>query len=476
VPEFTPPELQGKRLDQITRTSNHDSFGIAVLVFNLLFMGRHPFAGKYLGRDDMPMDKAIAQFRFAYSSRVKETRMVPPPNIPLLADIPQDLANAFEMAFGPSGVNVSRPKLSDWVELLERAKGTIVPCKSNPAHQYFRVAKSCPWCAMESAYPGFLAFAPPFSTNLSTPIDVGQLLAGINTVPDPGISKPLGTLMPVFGGSPSPMPPMGMGNWKTRYFGGLVAALWSLEMFYLDFPGPLAGAAALGGSVWLSFKQWDVAEPFRRKEAQVSKTFESLEARWMQIADNRSFLEIKRDASECVKRFNNLAPQETSRISDLKTRLRDRQLNLFLERYYIDHATIKGIGSARKLTLRSYGVETAADVSSQRVGNIPGFGSAMTGVILAWRISLERRFVFDPNQPINPADVAAIKTEFAKKRLELHADLKNWFAKLHATSLHIAQSREQIRIAAVPVWNALKRIAPARAALRGAMEDEDIGV
>jgi hypothetical protein len=70
---MAPPELQGKRLDQVTRTSNHDSFGMAVLVFNLLFMGRHPFAGKYLGRDDMPMDKAIAQFRFAYSARAKET-------------------------------------------------------------------------------------------------------------------------------------------------------------------------------------------------------------------------------------------------------------------------------------------------------------------------------------------------------------------------------------------------------------------
>jgi DNA-binding helix-hairpin-helix protein with protein kinase domain len=48
TPEFTPPELQGKQLDRLTRTANHDAFGLAVIIFNLLFMGRHPFSGRFL--------------------------------------------------------------------------------------------------------------------------------------------------------------------------------------------------------------------------------------------------------------------------------------------------------------------------------------------------------------------------------------------------------------------------------------------
>jgi DNA-binding helix-hairpin-helix protein with protein kinase domain len=43
TPEYTPPELQGARFDRVARTSNHDNFGLAVLVFQLLFMGKHPF-------------------------------------------------------------------------------------------------------------------------------------------------------------------------------------------------------------------------------------------------------------------------------------------------------------------------------------------------------------------------------------------------------------------------------------------------
>ena len=98
--EFTAPELQGKRFDQLVRTRNHDAFGLAVILFYLLFMGRHPFAGKYLGRGDLSMQAAIADYRFAYSSRIRETRMEPPPYVPLLTDIPSELASAFEMAFG----------------------------------------------------------------------------------------------------------------------------------------------------------------------------------------------------------------------------------------------------------------------------------------------------------------------------------------------------------------------------------------
>jgi DNA-binding helix-hairpin-helix protein with protein kinase domain len=45
VPEYTPPELQGLPLGSISRTANHDAFGLAVVIFQLLFMGRHPFIG-----------------------------------------------------------------------------------------------------------------------------------------------------------------------------------------------------------------------------------------------------------------------------------------------------------------------------------------------------------------------------------------------------------------------------------------------
>ena len=55
VDNYTPPELQGRPLVGVVRTPDHDNFGLAVMVFNLLMMGRHPFAGRYGGAGDMPI-------------------------------------------------------------------------------------------------------------------------------------------------------------------------------------------------------------------------------------------------------------------------------------------------------------------------------------------------------------------------------------------------------------------------------------
>src|SRR5262249_8573270 len=117
-PEYTPPELCGARLDQLTRAPNHDNFGLAVLVFQLLFMGRHPFAGRFSGTGDMPIERSIAEYRFAYSSQSTTTKMQPPPGAPLLTDFPTYIGHAFETAFGKSGLS-GRPAAATWITLLQ---------------------------------------------------------------------------------------------------------------------------------------------------------------------------------------------------------------------------------------------------------------------------------------------------------------------------------------------------------------------
>ena len=61
-PEYTPPELQGVAFRDVDREQEHDCFGLAVVIFQLLFMGRHPFSGRYLGAGEMPLERAIREF------------------------------------------------------------------------------------------------------------------------------------------------------------------------------------------------------------------------------------------------------------------------------------------------------------------------------------------------------------------------------------------------------------------------------
>ena len=79
VSTYTPPELQNQSFKSIQRTQNHDAFGLAVLVFQLLFMGRHPFAGRFSGRGEMPIERAIFECRFPFGQRAQQMQMSPPP-------------------------------------------------------------------------------------------------------------------------------------------------------------------------------------------------------------------------------------------------------------------------------------------------------------------------------------------------------------------------------------------------------------
>src|ERR1051326_5722305 len=92
VETFTPPELQGTDFTQIIRTPNHDSFGLAIMIFLMLFMGRHPFAGRYLAQGDMPIARAIREHRFSYGSRRAAFQMEPPPSTPPLSIVGDDVA------------------------------------------------------------------------------------------------------------------------------------------------------------------------------------------------------------------------------------------------------------------------------------------------------------------------------------------------------------------------------------------------
>ena len=75
------------------RTPDHDRFGLAVLIFHLLFVGRHPFAGRFCGAGDLSIEKAIAERRFAFSKNKAATLVEPPPASLLLDDFPPALAS-----------------------------------------------------------------------------------------------------------------------------------------------------------------------------------------------------------------------------------------------------------------------------------------------------------------------------------------------------------------------------------------------
>src|SRR5262249_38300025 len=154
-------------------------------------------------------------------------------------------------------------------------------------------------------------------------------------------------------------------------------------------------------------------------------------------------------ADHLIAQVQNLGNEESRLITDLKAKQKEAQLTQFLQQFYIAHAKIKGIGRNRKILLRSYGVETAADVEQKRIRQISGFGPVVAGSLIAWRKSIEQRFLFKPNQPISPADIAAIKAAVLKKKSQLETELRQSLAQLQTASNRTRSVRNSLQASAV---------------------------
>jgi DNA-binding helix-hairpin-helix protein with protein kinase domain len=454
VPDFTPPELQGGRLDQVDRTANHDAFGLAVMIFQMLFMGRHPFVGGFKAGGDMPMEQAISECRFAYSSDQARTRMEPPPHVPSLEDIPPELMAAFEAAFSPKSLKGGRPTAGDWCRLLKSAETQLVRCQSSPAHHHFRNAKACPWCRMERGFPGFHAFAGGVPIDTATPVDLSQLIAAIRAVSDPGIAPPLVASMPAVPVTPAVQPKSD--NNAQGFIVATIGAMACIPLGTSHAVHPLLAFVGFGGCAFLALRE-PTAQSAQQQSTILREGFRRHEEHYRGISDNRRFVESRQKSEAEIREIGNLGNVEARLMAELSGKLRDLQLRSFLEKYQIAHAKIKGLGNTRKATLRSYGIETAADVEKYAIERISGFGPGTSALLIAWRRFHENKFVFNPHQPINPTDIARVKSQVAHSRARLEQSLRSRLDELRQISAEIRQNRSTTVGHAAVVWKDLKQ-------------------
>ncbi len=163
--EFIPPELQGKRMADVTRTADHDNYGLAVLIFLLLVMGRHPCSG----HGATPIGSAIAQRMHPFGSKHSKTCPFCVLGILPKEIVSGEIRNLFKSAFDGGGFfSGDRPTAIEWERALSSLRQQLVTCKTNPAHAYAPTAKSCPWCRIEEAGRPPL-FAPTPTSRLPKP-------------------------------------------------------------------------------------------------------------------------------------------------------------------------------------------------------------------------------------------------------------------------------------------------------------------
>ncbi len=433
VPQFTAPELQGRPFHGLRRTPDHDAFGLALLCFHLLFMGRHPFAGRYWGRDDMPIERAIREYRFAFGRHAATRQMEPPPHTLPFTALPASVADLFERAFAPPGLAHGRPTARDWLRALERLSTELRICGRNRVHQYPRRLADCPWCALERAGAAFFPLperSQPGELGAdSAAFELDQIWNRILAVaPPPGEepTPPPATRATIV---PTPLPEtlrlVQRRNWikATIIVGAALTATgvhWPLGWLW----------TLLAAVVWSLSRDPAVRREWqRRRLALLAARREGLELRgaWASGAAQHPFTAKRQTLQIQYNRYQELLGELQRELRRLETDQRQIQLRSFLENQFIDTAQIPGIYTTDQMALASYGIETAADVSSEALRTVPGFGQRLghqrTAALLAWRQELERRFRFDPRQGVDPAAVASLRQRYAQERSRIEREL-----------------------------------------------------
>lgn len=526
VPTFTPPELQGVDMSGRERTPNHDSFGLAVLIFHLLFMGRHPFAGRPRTAGDLSIEQAIKEYRFAFSSDSARVRLDPPPHTLPLTSASPEIAKLFERAFGQSA---ARPLPMEWHTALGTLRTSLSRCEKEATHSYFNGLNACPWCAIEAA-SGAMLFYSPQRVQVQQPIvrdDLGigaveSLWRAIAAVPRPStpIAMPLPSSLAALPSASTQATNVGAFVTTSRQISYCAATVAGVGTAIAAPSQPLSWAFVATVGFWISKLSLQTLSRKRSSEIAFAlndarNRWQGMSNRWRGVADGTAFDTAFRQCGQLRQEHERLADpircnvqQQRSNHAaalqrwtvEITRRARsiraghpgaiplsdaelcaahDAQMSAYLDRFSIDKAAIPDIGASRKVKLASFGIETAGDVTKQKIENVPGFGSALSGRLMDWRKEVEREFVFSETQarsdlqsgkvfpsqpPANPTPIS-VEPRVKRRLTQIEAELASAPARLHQLAMTIKAQQDALMIEAKTIAEALMQAeADARAA------------
>ncbi len=430
------PELQGKSLRGAVRTQQHDNFGLAVIIFQILFLGRHPFAGKPLGKEERNLEDCIREQRFAYGTGASLRQIKQPPGTLDLEAVSMPVAQLFERAF----LRRDRPAPREWIHALKELSYNLTRCGQNSGHYFWKSLKACPWCALEkqTGLPLFpVNYQQQGQSSDFNIVTIEQLLNSIQ-FPQNLPAKPFSAIT-----LPPPNSQLIDSNEKNKSLViGLLAAEFALLLivpFFIGFVGAVICGLTMAFIVYRYSRDSDpeMKKKVVNKFNESQKNWLALGREWQQRESGDRLLEKSADTKKKINEYKNLDVLRLQKLKKLDDQRYDQQLEEFLDKFYIERADIRGIGISRVVTLQSYGIETAFDIDQHGIMSIPGFGPTYTQKLMMWKEGLKARFIFDPNKLVSPQDQQKVEIEIAAVRLQLEKSLQSGVSQLRAQVANI---------------------------------------
>ena len=177
TPEYMAPELakaleNQANLENYERDHKEDCFALAVMIFQLLMLGVHPYSGRNRRNPQLTqVDENVAKGNNIFKKTLFWSDVIPSKNVPDFEILPPNVLELFRQTFTFGHENPQmRPPLERWIEVLakldpeEKVDQNILQCSREKSHFYSAHLKKCCWCSY-SARVGI----DPFFSEESTP-------------------------------------------------------------------------------------------------------------------------------------------------------------------------------------------------------------------------------------------------------------------------------------------------------------------
>ncbi len=451
VAHYTPPELQGKSFVGLLRTLNHDRFGLAVLLFQMLMVGRHPYAGVDQSRGELPFGEAIAGFRFAHGPRAADMHLLAPPFTPSLDELPSAFLALFRRAFERGSENGDRPTAREWQIVLTDLLDHLRPCQSNEGHWFWIGAACCPWCRIveERGPDYFLGVSEPTAGFIPDVTRGREGLRRLQLAGVPGEPYTRELLTPVYT-APTPLPP-GIVN---RY--PLAAILAQVCVVCLTVVALGCGFSGVGVAWYVlvgSLGIFAVAgiplvgllaispcfREFRHRRRRLDRAEEDLRSREREYARGAGkvhmrYQERTRQANALLARLWRMPTDYRQELDQLTGRAMELAREAYLRTIFIADAVIPLVDADILWKLALYNICTVADLDPLALDQIEALDPAVRQALLGWRDQQARGFRFGRSRSMPDADRRALMSRYRREQSNLFAQVEHLLAELEAYS------------------------------------------
>jgi len=460
--ELMPPELQGHSFEGVIRTPEHDRFSLAVLIFQTLVFGRHPFAGTTAHHHEFTLETCIENGYYAFTRR-RAIPVNPPPNLSL-DWLPQDLRDLFEQAFDPQCLG--RPTAKDWYFALRSLENSLKTCADNPSHQYWAGVSRCPWCDLEDIWK--IALFRPALSDPDQEYEVGEILARISAIPVPADSG-----KDVVGFDYKGLPPAKLGPWEA--FFGRASKNWGWFIFaFFQIVNMLTnnhGTGFLISCVAVVVVLVGFGVFYSRSEGLVkkaSKRLGGIAERWKQEADPMLYMDTLAQYEEIANSLRDIKTTYEKRRQQFIEKIHAPELDQYLAKYSILIADAGPTGSEKLSYLFDNGVKTAADITQEKFRVLPRIlPNQEKQDLFAWRKSLEMQFWKSHNYKLTIHQERNLIVEMRKDNDRMREELEQAPGQLEELAERLRSRQEELSIEAKRYVEVLQQHGPKLLALEG---------